>query len=226
MPERESALIALFHVRLRPLYCKQLRASLSLSGLSEWALECFPPSPAPARHKGTSVVDNTEVATVFFPDSQGVSQTRFSMQVSFLFSPPFPYFRDLFFCCSSVWPLLRGQRQTLQPAKGLSGSMASFELGQKHTAAAPHCTSPLWKKKKKNQIKKSKTDSHIHSNSLFHRSLQWESVNIKEQTLFCTVGTVLTMTSSKVYHSSGCASMSNKMKILSGEDKSHNDECN
>ncbi|KAK5870905.1 hypothetical protein PBY51_003813 [Eleginops maclovinus] len=92
MPKRESALIALFHERWRPLYCKQLRASLF--ALSGRALENFPPSPATARHKGTSVADNTEVATVFFL-SLRVSHKLFSMQASFL-SPP-PHFQRPFF---------------------------------------------------------------------------------------------------------------------------------
>lgn len=100
MPKRESALIALFHVRRRPLYCKQLRASLF--GLSGWALEYFPPSPATACHKGTSVTANTEVATVFFV-SLRVSHKLFSMQASFL-SPP-PHFLEALFFLSSAVPL-------------------------------------------------------------------------------------------------------------------------
>ncbi len=100
MPKRKSALIALFHVRRRPLYCKQLRASLF--GLSGWALEYFPPSPATACHKGTSVADNTEVATVFFV-SLRVSHKLFSMQASFL-SPP-PHFLEALFFLSSAVPL-------------------------------------------------------------------------------------------------------------------------
>lgn len=100
MPKRESALIALFHVRRRPLYCKQLRASLF--GLSGWALEYFPPSPATACHKGSSVADNTEVATVFFV-SLRVSHKLFSMQASFL-SPP-PHFLEALIFLSSAVPL-------------------------------------------------------------------------------------------------------------------------
>lgn len=100
MPKRESALIALFHVRRRPLYCKQLRASLFC--LSGWALEYFPPSPATACHKGTSVANNTEVATVFFV-SLRVSHKLFSMQASFL-SPP-PHFLEALFFLSSAVPL-------------------------------------------------------------------------------------------------------------------------
>lgn len=149
--QRESALIALFHVRWRPLYCKQLRASLI--GLSGWELEYFPLSPATACHKGTSVADNTEVATVFFV-SLRVSHKLFSMQASFL-SPPPHFLEALFFpllCCSSQWPLLRGQRQTLRPAKGLSASMVSFALEQKRTDAAHTQQTPP---------NKSTTDSHI-----------------------------------------------------------------
>lgn len=95
MPKREIALVALFHVRWRPLYCKQLRASLF--GLS--ALAYFPPSLATACHKETSVANNTEVATVFFV-SLRVSDKLFSMQASFL-SPP-PHFRGPFFLSSAV----------------------------------------------------------------------------------------------------------------------------
>lgn len=155
MPKRESALNALYHVRRRPLYCKQLRASLF--GLSGWTLEYFPSSPVTACYKGTSVANNTEVATVFFV-SLRVSHKLFSMLVSFLSPPPthtHTFFRGPFFpllCCASLWPLLRGQRQTLRPAKGLSASMASFGLGQKHTDAAHTAPPPQ---------NKSTTDSHI-----------------------------------------------------------------
>lgn len=98
MPKRESALIALFHVRRRPLYCKQLRASLF--GLSGWALEYFPPSPATARHKGTSVADNTEVATVFFVSLRVSHKPLF--HASFFSFTPSPCFRGPFFLSSAV----------------------------------------------------------------------------------------------------------------------------
>lgn len=154
MPKSESALIALFHVRRRPLYCKQLRASLF--GLSGWALEFFPPSPATAGHKGTSVANNTEVATVFFV-SLRVSHKFFPCKL--LFFHPLPVFRGPFFLFSAV-PLSGPyweDRQTLRPAKGLSASMVSFGRGQKRTDAAHTQQPPQPTPKTSPQT----TDSHI-----------------------------------------------------------------
>ena len=151
MPKRESALIALFHVRWRPLYCKQLRASLF--GLSGWALEYFPPSPATACHKETSVADNTEVATVFFV-SLRVSHKLFSMQASFL-SPP-PHFLEALFFLSSAVPL----------------SGPYWEDRDRHSAQPKVClpvwSALVWNKSaltlpthSKTPPNKSTTDSHI-----------------------------------------------------------------
>lgn len=142
MPKRESALIALFHVRRRPLYCKQLRASLF--GLSGWALEYFPPSPATACHKGTSVADNTEVATVFFV-SLRVSHKLFSMQASFL-SPPSPFFRGLFFSSSpllflSVAPTERTETDT-PPSQRFVCQYGQLWSGTKAHWRCPHTATP------------------------------------------------------------------------------------
>lgn len=79
-----------------PLPCEiettvlQTAEALSLFGLSGRALEYFPPSQATECHKGTSVADKTEVATVFFRESQGVSQTFF--HASFFSFNPLPGF--------------------------------------------------------------------------------------------------------------------------------------
>lgn len=140
MPKWESALVALFHVRWRPLYCKQLRASLF--GLSGWALEYFPPSPATACHKGTSVADNTEVATVFFV-SLRVSHKLFSMQASFL-SPP-PHFLEALFSSPllflSVAPTERTETDT-PPSQRFVCQYGQLWSGTKAHWRCPHTAIP------------------------------------------------------------------------------------
>lgn len=152
MPKRESALIALFHVRLRPLYCKQLRASLS--GLSEWALEYFPPSPAPARHKGTSVADNTEVATVFFflPWFSGCLKNFFFHASFFSFQPPvFPILETFFSAvplCGPYWE--DRDRHSNQPKVCLAVWPALSR--DKSTLLLPHTAPHLFEKKIQNRL--------------------------------------------------------------------------
>lgn len=145
MPKRESALIALFHVRRRPLYCKQLRASLS--ALSGWALGFFPPSPATDGYKRTSVTNNTEVATVFFV-SLRVSHVFFLFFFSckLLFFHPLPIFRGPFSSSVlflSVAPTERTDRHSAQPKvclpvwSALVGDKSALTLPT-HSNPTPH----------------------------------------------------------------------------------------
>lgn len=123
MPKRETALIALFHVRWRPLYCKQLRASLFC--LSGWALVYFTPSPATACHKGTSVVDNTEVATLV------------SLWVSHKLSFPC----KSLFCPFSVAPTERGETDT-PPHQRFVYQYGQLWSGTKADWRCPHTPVP------------------------------------------------------------------------------------
>lgn len=136
---RLLSLIALFHVRWRPLYCKQLRASLN--GLS--ALAYFPPSLATACHKETSVANNTEVATVFFV-SLRVSHKLFSMQASFL-SPP-PHFLEALFSSPllflSVAPTERTETDT-PPSQRFVCQYGQLGSGTKAHWRCPHTANPL-----------------------------------------------------------------------------------
>lgn len=95
MPNRESALVALFHVRLRPLYCKQLRASLF--GLSGWALAYI--SPPPQRNLcGWQHWSGH----CLFHGSPSVSQTFFFLSMHASFLSPLPVFRGPFLLSSAV----------------------------------------------------------------------------------------------------------------------------
>ena len=209
MPKRESALIALFHVRRRPLYCKQLRASLF--GLSGWALEYFPPSPATACHKGTSVADNTEVATVFFV-SLRVSHKLFSMQASFL-SPP-PHFLEALFFLSSAVPLSGPywedrDRHSAQPKVCLP--VWSALLWNKSALTLPTHSNPP------PQTSPQQTPT-FSLNSLFLRYLlsplpfNDKAFTSKDHPLFCTVGTFLIFITSNDYCCLSCASELNEKK--------------
>lgn len=95
MPNRETAPVALFHVRLRPLSCKQLRASLF--ALSGWALVYISLSP----QRNLCGWHSTEVATVFF--SKCLPNFFLFMHASFL--SPLPIFRGPFLLLSSAVPL-------------------------------------------------------------------------------------------------------------------------
>lgn len=89
-PKRQSALVALFHVRQRALYCKQMRASvLRLSG---WALECSPPPP-PATSSSSVRQRNLYgwSGHCLLRESQGVSQS---------FAPTHP---PLYFLCKLLF---------------------------------------------------------------------------------------------------------------------------
>ena len=146
-----------------------------------------------------------------FRESQGVSQTFF--HASFFSFTPSPFFRGPFFpllCCSSQWPLLRGQRQTLRPAKGLSASMVSFALEQKRTDAA-HTQQPP------PQTSPQQTPT-FSLNSLFLRYLlsplpfNDKAFTSKDHPLFCTVGTFLIFITSNDYCCLSCASELNEKK--------------
>lgn len=79
-------------------------------------MSTFPASPAAARYKGTSVADNTEVATVFLV-SLRVSHKLFYASVFSLLPLLIleaPLSSSLLFLS---WPLLWGQRQTLHEPK-------------------------------------------------------------------------------------------------------------
>lgn len=192
MPKRESALIALFHVRRRPLYCKQLRASLF--GLSGWALEYFPPSPATACHKGTSVADNTEVATVFFV-SLRVSHKLFSMQASFL-SPP-PHFLEALFFLSSAVPLSGPywedrDRHSAQPKVCLP--VWSALVWDKSTLTLPTHSNPILPPKTSpQQTPTFSLNSLVLRYLLSPSSFNDKAFTSKDPSLFCTVGTLLTL---------------------------------
>lgn len=193
MPKREIALIALFHVRWRPLYCKQLRASLF--GLS--ASEYFPPSLATACHKETSVANNTEVATVFFV-SLRVSHKLFSMQASFL-SPP-PCFLEALFSSPllflSVAPTERTETDT-PPSQRFVCQYGQLGSGTKAHWRCPHTATPLPKQVHNRLAHSPKTPlSPLSSISLV---FYWQSIHFKDPSLFSTVGTLLILIISYAY---------------------------
>lgn len=88
MANRETAPAALFHVRLRPLYCKQLRASLL--GLSGWALAYISLSP----QRNLCGWQHWS-GHCLFRESQSVSRTFFFSCVLLSFHPS-PFLEALF----------------------------------------------------------------------------------------------------------------------------------